>query len=254
MLSRTQYNIQWSNCIAQQCSELYNTVKSGPLGPAGQCPWVLPVALLSSKTNRHVPYTPNTQPIQYLRNIARLSFHPPKYLQHMHTFNTGIYIMLHFHIYATKQQPATHTNAIKWETNRVFFHVFNVHNTDEYWIPDPQFLLHIPYTLIQFTVRRPSIYFTIRAPHCNMNCQRSCGHHHLLTNLSMNFDHVGRACERRSKRGRPQNSLFCCKFKFCRDLCAFWKTFGELSTKIIIIWMCFKWKPKFRHHTQTYGL
>ena len=40
---------------------------------------LLPVALPSSKTNRHVPYTSNTQPIQYQRNIALISFPPAPY-------------------------------------------------------------------------------------------------------------------------------------------------------------------------------
>ena len=51
------------NTLALVIILLYN-VKYRPLGPAGHCPWVVPVALASSKTNRHVPYTPNTPPIQ----------------------------------------------------------------------------------------------------------------------------------------------------------------------------------------------
>ena len=43
------------------------------LGP-DRAELLLPVALPSSKTNRHVPYTSNTQPIQYQRNIALISF------------------------------------------------------------------------------------------------------------------------------------------------------------------------------------
>ena len=60
--------------IERYCKVLESiAAKYRRLGP-DRAELLLPVALPSSKTNRHVPYTSNTQPIQYQRNIALISF------------------------------------------------------------------------------------------------------------------------------------------------------------------------------------
>ena len=42
------------------------------------------------------------------------------------------------------------------------------------------------------------------------------------------------------------------RLKFCCNLRAFWKAFGELTTKVITLWKSSQWKPTIRHLTQSY--